>query len=234
MVEKGLPLVQTLKNSSLIRVIDPALSRQEYLDSKLAVGYCNRQHHHHQFLPSAVSNSRLIYRSTPNVAMLTTGRFPSSGASNLTSTTAATNCCGVKFASNQNLTYECPFYSTNNLTRYPSFASPLCSSLSSSSLLLCSDHHQLCHHHHHHLHNQYHRHHHDHHRTHGGGQADYLSPTTSGCYSFTRTQSHDDIILNCGGLEKKIPLPSSYTLNKTINRPPPPPPPPYGSQVIIA
>lgn len=186
---------------------DPAISKQEYLDSKEASNHCN------QYLSQTSLNSKFsrpynvlppptcslygrkaqaMYRSTPNVAVA--------------SACIPSYCQHVntRYASNQNLSAELSGYSNSSLaylsSKYPSSTSPLYSAAASvysssmQSLRLDSS--------------IYGR----------------ILPPSSNC-SFSRTRS-DDNILNCGDR-----MNGDGHLDGKFRKPPPPPPPPYNSQV---
>lgn len=106
---------------------DPAISKQEYMDSKIALN------HYHQVYPpppyqSFSGKSHLVYRSTPNVAVAS-GYIPVS----FTNPPIPTQ---VKYASNQNLSSEFAAYHGSSLSfmnHYPSSNSPLYSAAASYS-----------------------------------------------------------------------------------------------------
>nr|XP_018900555.1 PREDICTED: protein expanded [Bemisia tabaci] len=115
---------------------DPAISKQEYIDSKLL------RHYNQMYAPppypsyrSYSGKSRVIYRSTPNVAVASS-YIPVSFSNSIVGP-------GQKFASNQNLVeYGYPGSTYSYLSSHPSSTSPLYSaaaSYSSSSQSLCYD-----------------------------------------------------------------------------------------------
>uniref|UniRef100_A0A1B6BZW1 FERM domain-containing protein n=1 Tax=Clastoptera arizonana TaxID=38151 RepID=A0A1B6BZW1_9HEMI len=107
---------------------DPAISKQEYLDSKIALNHYNEAYPPPPY-PSYSGKSHVVYRSTPNVAVAS-GYIPVSF--NNHSMGPAT----VKYASNQNLSSEYSAYpgsSLSFLNRYPSSTSPLYSAAASYS-----------------------------------------------------------------------------------------------------
>ncbi|XP_065215812.1 protein expanded isoform X2 [Planococcus citri] len=198
---------------------DPAISKQEYLDSKEASFHCN-QHYLSQsslssryarpfpstynvFAPPAAAptpyslyggrKSQAMYRSTPNVAVAGGGCISS----------YCQHAANARYASNQNLSAELSGYSNSSLAylsaKHASSTSPLYSAAASmysssmQSLRLDSS--------------IYGR----------------ILPSSSNC-SFSRTRS-DDNILNCGDR-----INVDHHLDVKFRKPPPPPPPPYNSQ----
>lgn len=193
---------------------DPAISKQEYLDSKEASGHfsqyfsqsslCSKYSKpYNVFPPSSASmlhgrKTQAMYRSTPNVAVASGGYVPASSY--------CQHAANARYASNQNLSSELSGYSNSSLaylsSKYPSSTSPLYSAAASvysssmQSLRLDSS--------------IYGR----------------ILPSSSSC-SFSRTQS-DDNILNCNDKTKRL---ENSNLDVQFHKPPPPPPPPYNSQV---
>lgn len=110
---------------------DPAISKQEYLDSKIALSHYNQVYPPPPY-PSYSGKSHVVYRSTPNVAV-------ASGYIPVSFNNPSIGPSTVKYASNQNLSTEYAAYpgsSLSFLNRYPSSTSPLYSagaSYSSSS-----------------------------------------------------------------------------------------------------
>lgn len=159
---------------------DPAISKQEYMDSKIALGHYNQVYHHPPPppYPSFPGKSHMVYRSTPNVAVAS-GYIPVS----LNNPSIPSQ---VKYASNQNLSTDFAAYhgsSYSYLNHYPSSTSPLYSAAasysSSSTQSLRYDPFTV-----------------------QMGMSKLISPILSGG-SFTRTQS-DDNILNSA--YEKVPL----------------------------
>ena len=150
---------------------DPAISKQEYLDSKIALGHYNQVCPPPPY-PSYSGKSHVMYRSTPNVAV-------ASGYIPVSFNNPTIGPSPVKYASNQNLSAEFTGYpgsSLSFLNRYPSSASPLYStgaSYSSSTQSLRYDPLSI-----------------------PVAVPKLLSPVLGGGGGFTRTQS-DDNILNC-------------------------------------
>lgn len=190
---------------------DPAISKQEYLDSKEASFHCNQYlsqsslssrysrppSSYNVLAPPACSlygrKTQAMYRSTPNVAVAG-GCIPS-----------YCQHAQARYASNQNLSAELSGYSNSSLAylsaKHPSSSSPLYSAAASvysssmQSLRLDSS--------------IYGR----------------ILPSSSNC-SFSRTRS-DDNILNCGDRISA----ERHNMDAKFRKPPPPPPPPYNSQV---
>ncbi|BES94652.1 FERM C-terminal Hypothetical protein-like domain [Nesidiocoris tenuis] len=98
---------------------DPAISKQDYIESKIALGY-----HHRQTPPPPypIGGKGLMYRSTPNVAVAS-GFVPLYNKHHLTHS---------KFASNQNLSSDYYGYPAHAPT-YLSSGSPLYSAATSYS-----------------------------------------------------------------------------------------------------
>ncbi|RZF39513.1 hypothetical protein LSTR_LSTR001034 [Laodelphax striatellus] len=100
---------------------DPAISKQEYMDSKIALGHYN--HPPPPPYPTYSNKSRVLYRSTPNVAVAAGGYIPVAAP------------IGSKYASNQNLAdYHHPGSSLSFVSsHHPSSTSPLYSAAASYS-----------------------------------------------------------------------------------------------------
>uniref|UniRef100_A0A1B6FH14 FERM domain-containing protein n=1 Tax=Cuerna arida TaxID=1464854 RepID=A0A1B6FH14_9HEMI len=178
---------------------DPAISKQEYMDSKIALGHYNQVYPPPPY-PSYSGKSHMVYRSTPNVAVAS-GYIPVSFKN-------PSIPSQVKYASNQNLSSDYTAYpgsSFSFLNHYPSSTSPLYSAAasysSSSTQSLRYDPFSL-----------------------QMGMPKLISPILSGG-SFTRTQS-DDNILNSAyekpPLERRIrrpppPLPPPYDMQREVD-----------------
>jgi len=106
---------------------DPAISKQEYMDSKIALGHYNQVFPPPPY-PSYSGKSHMVYRSTPNVA-IASGYIPVSFKNPSIPTQ-------IKYASNQNLSSDFAAYhgsSFSFLNHYPSSTSPLYSTAASYS-----------------------------------------------------------------------------------------------------
>lgn len=106
---------------------DPAISKQEYMDSKIALGHYNQVYPPPPY-PSYSGKSHMVYRSTPNVAVAS-GYIPVSFKNPPIPSQ-------VKYASNQNLSSDFGAYpgsSFSFLNHYPSSTSPLYSAAASYS-----------------------------------------------------------------------------------------------------
>ncbi|XP_054260749.1 protein expanded-like isoform X2 [Macrosteles quadrilineatus] len=106
---------------------DPAISKQEYMDSKMALNHYNQVYPPPPY-PSYSGKSHMVYRSTPNVAVAS-GYIPVSFKN-------PTIPSQVKYASNTNLSSDFAAYpgsSFSFLSHYPSSTSPLYSAAASYS-----------------------------------------------------------------------------------------------------
>lgn len=187
---------------------DPAISKQEYLDSKEASGHCNQYlsqtslnskmtSPYHVLPPVSCSlygrKSHALYRSTPNVAI--------AGSCVPASYYQQPN---IRYASNQNLTAELSGCSNSSLVYLSSLYSSSTSPLHSAATSMYSSSMQSL--------------------RHDSSVYGRILSGSSNC-SFARARS-DDNILNCSNDRR-----TSSDLK--FRKPPPPPPPPYNSQVYL-
>lgn len=180
---------------------DPAISKQEYLDSKEASGHCTTAapyYHHHTSLAQTrrhpYSQQAFMYQSTPNVA----------------ATAGNVRYAPVKYASNQTLhlselaaAYSNPSlaYSYGVAGKYGLSVSPMCS----TNVSVCSSMRSLR------PESMYVR-----------EIAPSQPPPTVVRYGFERTKSHDDILRHYAGVAN-----GDESRTNKLPPPPPPPPPPY-------